>query len=86
MTLKEQRTNKLKGFQAKWSRRVYNVLFISSLRRNTRIKKYTISEPKGRTYYRHELLKIDDFVDKQVLKIDGSTNLEVLDFYSPQET
>ena len=86
MTLKEQRTNKLKGFQAKWSKRVYSVLFITSLRRNTSIKRYTISEPKGRTYYRHELLKIDEFVDREVLKIDGSTNLEVLDFYSPQET
>jgi hypothetical protein len=86
MTLKDQRKNKLKGFQAKWSKRVYSVLFSTSLRRNTQIKRYTISEPKGRTYYRHELLKIDEFVDKEVLTIEGSTDLEVLEFYNPQET
>jgi len=86
MTLKDQRKNTLKGFQAKWSKRVYSVLFSTSLRRNTQIKRYTISEPKGRTYYRHELLKIDEFVDKEVLTIEGSTDLEVLEFYNPQET
>jgi hypothetical protein len=83
LNYKEQQTNKLKGFQAKWSKEVYEVLRISSLIRNPLVKRYTISEPKGRQYFRHELLKITE-VDSEVIRIPGSTSLEVVDYYRPE--
>ena len=56
MTRKEQETNKLKGFQAKWSKRLYTVLRKTKLRKNQFVFRYDIGLPD--TYYRHELQKI----------------------------
>ena len=66
MTQKEQISGKIKGFQEKWSRKVYEVMSVHALRRNKNAKKYQIGDPK-RTYYRHELLLIPKKVDQTVM-------------------
>ena len=71
MTFKEQQKGSKKGFQEKWSREVYQVLNIRSLRRNTEVKKYQIGDP-NRTYFRHELLLIRSEVDQEVLRFPTS--------------
>jgi len=76
MTFKEQMGGAKKGFQEKWSRRVYQVLRISALRRNKFAKKYQIGDPK-RTYYRHELLLIPKKVDQTVMRFP-STDSKVI--------
>ena len=67
MTFKEQISGSRKGFQEKWSRKIFEVLGIHALRRNKFAKKYRIGDPK-RTYYRHELLLIPDKVDQEVIR------------------
>ena len=71
MTFKEQEQKKLKGFQEKWSRRVYQVLGKVALNRNKHVFRYRIGDPK-RTYYRHELLLIPSEVDQEVLRFPTS--------------
>ena len=82
LNFKQQKANELKGFQAKWSKEVFEVLRISKMIRNPLVKRYTISEPGGKQYFRHELLKITE-VDDEIINIPGSTSLEVLDYYRP---
>ena len=82
MTFKEQAQRKLKGFQEKWSRRVYQVLGKTALNRNKHVFRYRIGDPK-RTYYRHELLLIPKEVDDQVLRFPTSGSLLVQDWYKP---
>jgi len=71
MTFKEQEQKKLKGFEEKWSRRVYQVLGKVALNRNKHVFRYRIGDPK-RTYYRHELLLIPSEVDQEVLRFPTS--------------
>ena len=56
MTRKEQEVNKIKGFAPKWTKRVYQVLRKTKLRKNEYAFRYDIGLPD--TYYRHELQKI----------------------------
>ena len=56
MTRKEQETNAIKGFAPKWSKRLYQVLRKTKLRKNEFVYRYDIGLPD--TYYRHELQKI----------------------------
>ena len=56
MTRKEQEENKTKGFAPKWSKRLYEVIRKSRLRKNEFVFRYDIGLPD--TYYRHELQKI----------------------------
>ena len=85
MTVKEQIENKKKGFQAKWSKKVYQVLGKRALKRNRYVYRYQIGDPK-RTYLRHELLLIPKKVDREVLMIPPTGSLRVQDFYTGQET
>lgn len=85
MTVKEQIENKKKGFQAKWSKKVYQVLGKRALKRNRYVYRYQIGDPK-RTYLRHELLLIPKKVDREVLMIQPTGSLRVQDFYTGQET
>ena len=64
MTRKEQETNKLKGFSAKWSKQIYEVQTKTKLRKNPFMHRYGIG--KSDTYYRHELLRISGPVDTHV--------------------
>ena len=64
MTRKEQETNKLKGFTAKWSKKIYVVQRKTKLRKNPFMHRYDIG--KSDTFYRHELLRISGPVDTQV--------------------
>ena len=72
MTRKEQETNAVKGFKAKWSREVYTVVAKRKLRKNQFMFRYDIG--KVDTFYRHELLKIfgqiDDIVPQQYVRYD----------------
>ena len=83
MTFKDQASKKLKGFQEKWSRRVYQVLGKTALNRNKHVYRFRIGDPK-RTYYRHELLLIPKEVDDQVLRFQPSGSLLVQDWYKPE--
>ena len=82
MTYKDQEKSSRKGFQEKWSRRVYQVLRTKGLNRNKHIKRYAIGDPK-RTYFRHELLKIPKEVDQKIIKFPTSAPLLVQDWYTP---
>ena len=82
MTFKEQEKNAKKGFQEKWSRKVYQVMRKTALRRNPHVFRYSIGDPK-RTYYRHELLLIPKKVDQQVLRFPTSAPLLVEDSWQP---
>lgn len=62
MTYKQQIKNERKGFEEKWSRRVYEVLKKTALNRNRHVFRYSIGDPK-RTYFRHELLLIPKEVE-----------------------
>ena len=65
MTRKEQETNKMKGFTAKWSKQIYTVFKKTKLRKNAFMFRYHIGLPDS--YYRHELLKIHGgIVDTEV--------------------
>ncbi len=64
MNRKEQETNKLKGFSAKWSKEIYEVHSKHKLRKNQFLFRYNIG--KADTFYRHELLRISGPVDTQV--------------------
>jgi hypothetical protein len=82
MTYKEQVENKKKGFQEKWSRRVYEVLGKRALNRNKHVFRFQIGDPK-RTYFRHELLLIPKKVDQQVIRFPMRGTLSVPDLYKP---
>ena len=56
MNRKEQEVGKLKGFAAKWSEDIYEVIKKTALRKNAFAFRYSIGLPD--TYYRHELYKI----------------------------
>ena len=81
MTYKEQETNKKKGFEEKWSRKVFQVLHITALRRNPNLKKYSIGAE--RTFYRHELLLIPKKVDQEVMIFPTSDRFIVEDQWIP---
>ena len=76
MTFKEQASGARKGFQEKWSRKVYQVIRKTALRRNPGVHRYSIGDPK-RTYYRHELLLIPREVDQEVMVFPTSAPLIV---------
>ena len=82
MTFKDQATGSRKGFEEKWSRRVYQVLGKTGLNRNKHVFRYRIGDPK-RTYYRHELLLIPKEVDSEVLRYATSGSHLVQDVYTP---
>jgi hypothetical protein len=82
MTFKEQATGKKKGFQEKWSRKKYQVLKKSALRRNPGVYRYSIGVP-DRTYYRHELLLIPKVTDQTVLVYPTSKPFLVEDSWQP---
>ena len=65
MTRKQQASNAIKGFTAKWSREVYTVLRKTALPRNRNNYRYFIGTHQS--YFRHELLKIPRNVDTQTL-------------------
>ncbi len=65
MTLKEQVTNKKKGFSEKWSRDVYIVKKKVALQGNPAAFRYFL-HGDSLTYFRHELLKVPKEVDRQV--------------------
>ena len=67
MTRKEQITNKIKGFAPKWSRRVYQIRKKLAIAKNKTQFRYYLEE-NGNFYYRHELLKIPDKLDKKVIR------------------
>ena len=82
MTFKEQIKGSRKGFQEKWSKKVFQVLRKTALRRNPGVYRYSIGDPK-RTYYRHELLVIPRKVDQEVLMFPTSAPLLVEDSWQP---
>ena len=82
MTFKEQVENKKKGFQEKWSRRIYQVLSYRGTNRNKHVKRYQIGDPK-RTYFRHELLLVPKNTDTEILRFTPSSPLLVQDYYRP---
>ena len=82
MTFKEQVKGTKKGFQEKWSRRKYQVLKRTALRRNPGVYRYSIGDPK-RTYYRHELLLIPRDTDQEVLVFPTSSAFVVEEKYIP---
>ena len=82
MTFKDQVENKKKGYEEKWSRKVFQVMGKHALRRNPKVYRYSIGDPK-RTYYRHELLWIPKEVDQDVLQIPSTGSYQVLDYYKP---
>ena len=82
MTFKEQVKGSKKGFQEKWSRKKYQVLRRTALRRNPGVHRYSIGDPK-RTYYRHELLLIPRETDQEVLVFPTSAPFLVEDSYTP---
>ena len=82
MTFKEQVKGSRKGFQEKWSRKKYQVLRRTSLRRNPGVYRYSIGDPK-RTYYRHELLLIPRETDQEVLVFPTSSPFLVQESYIP---
>ena len=81
MGYKEQQKNAKKGFEEKWSRKVYQVLKITALRRNPNIKKYSIG--LDRTFLRHELLLIPKKVDSEVLVFPTSDRFIVEEQWVP---
>ena len=81
MTFKDQAKGSRKGFEEKWSRKVYQVLGKTALNRNKHVFRYRIGDPK-RTYYRHELLLIPKEVDQEVLRFPSSGSLLVQDLYT----
>ena len=82
MTYKEQVKGERKGFQEKWSRKVYQVLGKTGLNRNKHVFRYRIGDPK-RTYFRHELLLIPKEVDHQILRFPTSSPVLVQGTWSP---
>ncbi len=69
MTLKEQVTNKKKGFTEKWSRDVYKVRRKQALQGNPGAFRYFVWND-SESYFRHELLKIFS-VDPEVYELVG---------------
>ena len=69
------------GFEQKWSKRVYQVMKQTALRRNPMVKRYSIGAE--RTFLRHELLKIPKKVDKEVLTFPTSAPYGIYDNYEP---
>ena len=67
MTRKEQITNKLKGFAPKWSRKVYKIRKKLPIAKNKTQFRYYLEENQN-WYYRHELLKIPEKLDKKVVR------------------
>ena len=65
MTRKEQETNKLKGFSAKWTRELFRVVRKTKLRKNPFRYQYRITG-RNTSFYRHELLKVTGAVDSAV--------------------
>ena len=65
MTRKEQETNKLKGFSAKWTRELFRVVRKTKLRKNPFRYQYRITG-RDTSFYRHELLKVTGAVDSAV--------------------
>jgi hypothetical protein len=82
MTFKDQASGKLKGFQEKWSRRIYQVLGKTALNRNKHVYRFRIGDPK-RTYFRHELLLVPKDVDSEILVFPTSGSHLVQDMYKP---
>ena len=74
MTLKEQVTNKKKGFTEKWSRDVYKVRRKQALQGNPGAFRYFLWQD-SESYFRHELLKIYS-VDSEVFEmVSGRENV-----------
>ena len=68
MTLKEQATNKKKGFTEKWSRDVYRVKRKAALQGNPGAFRYWL-HGDDLSYFRHELLKVPGNTDREVLDL-----------------
>ena len=68
MTRKEQETNKLKGFSAKWTREIFRVVRKTKLRHNPFRYQYRITG-RNTSFYRHELLKVTGLVDSVVPRL-----------------
>ena len=73
MTIKEQVTNKTKGFQEKWSRDVYRVKRKTALQGNPNHYRYFL-HGDSESYFRHELLWVPSVTDTSV--IDSVTHQE----------
>jgi hypothetical protein len=67
MTRKEQIQNKTKGFAPKWSRKIYTVRKKLPVAKNKTQFRYYMEE-NVHWYYRHELLKIPNKLDKKVIR------------------
>lgn len=67
MTRKEQIQNKTKGFAPKWSKSVYTIKKKLPIAKNKTQFRYYLHETSA-WYYRHELLKIPDVLDKKVAR------------------
>ena len=67
MTRKEQIQNKTKGFAPKWSKSVYTVKKKLAIAKNKTQFRYYLHETTA-WYYRHELLRIPDVLDKKVVR------------------
>ena len=84
MTRKEQETNAMKGFAAKWTKRIYTVYKKTKLRKNPFMFRYDIG--LADTYYRHELLKVRGaLVDQDVPNLVRYKEVSVGDQYDPEE-
>ena len=67
MTRKEQIQNKTKGFAPKWSKSVYTIKKKLPIAKNKTQFRYYLHETSA-WYYRHELLRIPDVLDKKVVR------------------
>ena len=84
MTRKEQETNKMKGFAAKWTKRIYTVQKKQKLRKNQFTFRYDIG--LADTFYRHELLKVRGaFVDQDVPNLVRYKEVSIGDEYNPAD-
>ena len=70
MTRKEQASNAIKGFTAKWSVEVYTLLKKLPIARNPKNFRYWVGA--NQSFFRHELLKIPKVVDTETIDLLGS--------------
>ncbi len=81
MTIKEQVTNKKKGFTEKWSRDVYKVRRKQALQGNPGAFRYFVWNDTE-SYFRHELLKIYS-VDQEVYQMVSGRENVIAEDWSP---
>ena len=77
-TRKEQVEGKVKGYSEKWSRSVHTIKKMVRIKKNRDVYKYYITD-MNHYFWRHELLKVGNVIDKKVPKLFKLVDKKVYD-------